>query len=301
MPDCPGLLNLATISGYYAQLTGVLAGFAFTALVVLLTPTQVDERRSTKSRDNGVLPALFAAFVALVIASLTYSVLAGDNSDEAHGRAATLELIDGVPFGLAVTMLFQGITLLLKAGGIDPVVVLIGRVLAVVVAPTLTMFYISAGASDTETARDMQAGLCTPAEAPATGVILTWVLMVLLSVSLLPRAQPRVLRTLANKAQVGVPIAVIFASVVAALVGGSISIKPPDFVLSSTGVSLYLVGTFTLLMLLGLTLALGYEPPHESRQLEESQPATQTLLDHSVPDTRVPSSERTPTQRHELP
>lgn len=31
MPDCPGLLNLATISGYYAQLTGVLAGFAFTA------------------------------------------------------------------------------------------------------------------------------------------------------------------------------------------------------------------------------------------------------------------------------
>lgn len=59
--NCPGLLDLAEISSRYAQLTGLPAGFAFTAIVVLLTPTQIDERKKAadpgKATDEtGVLP-----------------------------------------------------------------------------------------------------------------------------------------------------------------------------------------------------------------------------------------------------
>jgi hypothetical protein len=36
--DCPTSINLPVIAGYDAQMTAVLAGFAFTAMVVILTP-----------------------------------------------------------------------------------------------------------------------------------------------------------------------------------------------------------------------------------------------------------------------
>jgi hypothetical protein len=129
---CPGpAFNVPGTSGFYAQMTGLLAGFAFAAMVVLLTPTQNVERKiveyasrdalretragaagaTARANDNGVFLALLAAFFALVIATLTYSVLAGETLPQARGRAATEELIDGVPFGLAVMMLFHGLTL----------------------------------------------------------------------------------------------------------------------------------------------------------------------------------------------
>src|SRR5580698_2559783 len=93
---CPPILDFATISGYYAQMTGVLAGFAFTALVVLMSPTQVDERENQgNGKDDGVLLTLFAAFIALLMATLTYSVLAGDNSSQARDNRATALLVDG--------------------------------------------------------------------------------------------------------------------------------------------------------------------------------------------------------------
>ncbi|GIG93363.1 hypothetical protein [Plantactinospora endophytica] len=256
--NCPRLLDLAEISALYAQLTGVLAGFAFTALVVLLTPTQVDERRSRRSRDNGLLLALFAAFVALVIASLRYSISAGETATESLGRAATLELINGLPFGLAAMMLFQGITLLFESGNAQSSAVWVARGLAVVVAPTLTLYYIANGASDTETARAAEAGTCLVAPVPLLGVTLTWIIAAMLSASLVPRLQPLVLRRWARKVQPGIPIAVIVASVAAALLGGDMGTRAPNFILSSAGISWYLSGTFTLLLMLGLTFAWGH-------------------------------------------
>lgn len=105
--DCRNpVFNIAATSGYYAQMTGLLAGFAFTAMVILLSPTQVDERGDRGGvRAGGLVLALLATFASLIIATLTYSVLAGETAPEARARAATEELVDGVPFGLAVIML----------------------------------------------------------------------------------------------------------------------------------------------------------------------------------------------------
>ena len=72
-------------------MTGLLAGFAFAAIVVLLTPTQNQERETIeggsnqgsddnktsiiraqiKANDNRLMLALLAAFFALLIATLT--------------------------------------------------------------------------------------------------------------------------------------------------------------------------------------------------------------------------------------
>ena len=170
---CPGpAFNVAVTAGFYAQMTGLLAGFAFAAIVVLLTPTQnldreIIEDRSgqgsddsqaditrmeLKANESGVMLALLAAFFALLTATLTYSVLAGETLPLSQGRAATEELVDGLPFGLAVIMLFHGLTGLMDNGNIDEVAVWLSRVVAVVVAPVLTFYYLINGATDTVSA-----------------------------------------------------------------------------------------------------------------------------------------------------
>ncbi|MFE2614195.1 hypothetical protein ACFXA2_11345 [Micromonospora chalcea] len=218
----------------------------------------MDERRSRKSFDNGLLLALFAAFVALVIASLRFSIAAGETANESLGRAATLELINGLPFGLAAMMLFQGIALLFESGHTQRSAIWIARGLAVVVAPTLTLYYLANGAADTETARAAEAGSCVVARVPVLGVVLTWVLAALLASSLIPKVQPAALQRWARKVQPGVPMAVIAVSVAAALLGGDMGTREPNLMFSEAAINWYLSLTFGLLLVLGLAFAFGY-------------------------------------------
>src|SRR5262249_31986963 len=97
-PDCPGLRDLAATSGYYCQMTGVLAGFAFSAMIILLPPIGRTDERNFKGRTpgNGVLLTLLVAFIALGIATLSYSLLGGDPKT-ALGRTVTVEIITGIP------------------------------------------------------------------------------------------------------------------------------------------------------------------------------------------------------------
>jgi hypothetical protein len=265
---CPSsVFNIAATSGFYAQMTGVLAGFAFTAIVVLLTPTQATERAATsRAKDNGVLSTLFAAFIALIIATLIYSVLAGETSEVARGRAATVELVDGVPFGLAVIMLFQGITLLMRDGNVDLLAIRTARVVTVAVAPTLTLYYIGEGVSDTESARVVagDANSCPSTTFPVLGPVLSVALFVVLATALIPTMQPAVLRAWAGRLQGAVPITVLVVSVAAAIAGGNLSTAAPGFLMPRPAVNVFLAGTFILLVLIGLVLALG-QPDHQAR------------------------------------
>jgi hypothetical protein len=258
--DCPETgFNIAVTSGYYAQMTGLLAGFAFTAMVVLLTPVQVGERASGgKAKDNGVLLALFTAFVCLVITTLTYSVLAGETA--ARGRAATEELTDGLPFGLAVIMLFHGVTLLMHSGNIDHSAVLIGRVITTVVAPSLTLYYLTNGAADTESIRLASTGVCGVSRLPQIGVVLSLVLFAILTIALIPRVQAMVWRSWSwpRDHQYLVPAGVLTAGVLAAVAAGDLTTRSANFLLPRWAVTTYLVGAFILLAVIGLMLAFGY-------------------------------------------
>src|SRR5262249_31075048 len=154
--------------------------------------------------------ALLAAFFALIIATLTYSVLAGESLPQARGRAATEELIDGVPFGIAIMMLFHGITLLLDNGNVSKAAVWLSRVVAVGVAPVLTMFYLTNGATDMESARlaeQAPKAICSGASAPPMlGIILTGMLIVVLTVSMTIGRRITSIRTRVRKLQVVPPI-----------------------------------------------------------------------------------------------
>jgi hypothetical protein len=247
---CPGpAFNVAGTSGFYAQMTGLLAGFAFAAIVVLLTPTQnleregierrsdkgFDDSKTTairaeiKANDNGLMLALLAAFFALLIATLTYSVLAGETLPLARGRAATEELVDGVPFGLAVMMLFHGVTMLMDNGNVSQAAVWLSRVVAVWVAPILTLYYIANGATDTESARlALQAprSICSGSVSlPTLGVVLTSVLAVILIAALTIGRRISKIRTAMRKLQIVPPVIVVGFSVGAAVIGGSLSTR----------------------------------------------------------------------------
>jgi hypothetical protein len=248
--------SAATSAGFYAQLTGLLAGFAFAAMVVILGPPHGEGQNKQRSRADGeVLLALIAAFVALVFATLTYSVLAGE--DEVHGRAAAEELLDGLPFGLAVVMLFHGITALMINGRVEPRAVSTGRAVTVLVTPTLTLYYLSNGVSDSESARSLQNGDCGLVPTPLLGIVLSILLAGLMIYALSPRLQPQRWRTALwpREHQHLAPMLVLTVSVLAAVLDGSVATEPPDFLLPHWALNAYLAGAFALLAAIGLLLS----------------------------------------------
>lgn len=248
---CPPLFDLASIAGNYGQMTGVLAGFAFTALVLLMTPTQAAERAGRQRHEGGAALALFGGFVALVVVTLLYSVLAGDDATQARPRAATVELIDGLIFGLAVVSLLQGLCLLARNAALDGSTVAVARVMTVVAFPTLAMYFVAQGASDTVAARAAAAGKGCAAQVPATGAWLTGVCAVVLAGSLSAPAQQVLARYRARCATVA-PVLVITVSVVGAIVSGQASTMRPSLLLSPTALDLFLIGAALLLTAAGL-------------------------------------------------
>lgn len=268
---CPTLVDLGTISENYGQMTGVLAGFAFTALVLLLTPPQSDQRLATGRRGEGVPLAFFVAFITLVIATLLYSVLAGE-PEASIPRAATEELIDGVIFGLAVLILLYGVSLLMRNAGIEKAAVNISRILTVVIVPALAMYFITQGAGDTVAARMSVGGASCSAVPPALGNWLTVALAAILGIALLPGPQKSAGR-FASVFRVAAPLTVFVATVFGSLVSGDISARSPESMMSPFLLNAFLVGVFVLLAVVGLMLAFS-EPLAKPVIDPATQPAT---------------------------
>jgi hypothetical protein len=218
---CPSHLNDAAVAGYYSQMTGVLAGFAFTAMIFLMTSAErVEISSNPKVRNGAVVLTLITAFVSLLITTLTYAVLAGQTSDDTIGRAATLHLVNGLTFGLAVIMLFRGVTVLMEMRDFDRVVVVTARIITVVVAPTLAMYYISNGAANTESIRSMfgRDPVCKVTPEHPLGVWLSIVLPILLIISFHARSRTLASRIPSTDWSAIASIAVLGVSVLAAIV-----------------------------------------------------------------------------------
>ncbi|GIE89743.1 hypothetical protein [Actinoplanes regularis] len=249
--ECSFLFDLAVIAENYGQMTGVLAGFAFTALVLLMTPTQAAERAARSSGDGRATLALFSSFIALVLATLIYSVLAGDTDEQARPRAATLEVIDGLVFGLAVISLLQGLYLIMRSANIDASTVKIARFMAVVIFPSMVIYFVAQGASDTVALRAVAGGgACVP-HVPVLGVWLTAAAASVLSISLSTRAQ-RVMAVHSTRSGTVAPILVMGASVAGAIAAGEVSTYSPGFLMSPTVQNLYLTVVAVLVTFVGL-------------------------------------------------
>ncbi|WP_143267170.1 hypothetical protein [Amycolatopsis thailandensis] len=103
--------NIAETAGFYSQLAGVLAGFAFAGIMVLLTARMTPSSRSTQEVQPfaGATRLLIVSLVGLILSSLNYAILAGDLPGS-H-RSASLELVSGVGFGAAGLSLIYAIVL----------------------------------------------------------------------------------------------------------------------------------------------------------------------------------------------
>jgi hypothetical protein len=161
IPHCHASTNypfsITTTAGYYSQLAGVLAGFAFTALIFLATAriTREDSRDAFAS----ALRVLVAGFLALILTSLGYAVLAGEPGTD--GRTASDEPLLGVGFAIAGTLVVYAIVLTLDAAdqlvpwpsaALQQVGASTRHAIAVGVAPLLIL-YIYLGVQDYEVIR----------------------------------------------------------------------------------------------------------------------------------------------------
>jgi hypothetical protein len=113
------LINNSQVGIAYSTLTGVLAGFAFAGLVLIITQRlngrvgQHDSKAGAAS--DAALALLFAAFVGLILSSLSYAVIGGETG--ANRRAGLEHVVAGAGFGIASLVLFLAILELLADVG----------------------------------------------------------------------------------------------------------------------------------------------------------------------------------------
>jgi hypothetical protein len=104
-------LDYSQIASLYSQLAGVLAGFAFTAVTVVVT-VRVEAKKHGRSFDNALRP-LISGFLGLILTSLNYAAIAGDKTRGA--RSTLLEIIAGIGFAASALLLIYAVLLMLIA------------------------------------------------------------------------------------------------------------------------------------------------------------------------------------------
>ncbi|MHC1559163.1 hypothetical protein ACR9E3_09405 [Actinomycetospora sp. C-140] len=152
VPNPSGLSALRDAAGFYSQLSGVLAGFAFAGLVALIA-ARIGARSSYGDLAVAYRPTV-SAFVCLVAASMSFALAAGDPTS--LGRASSLETAAGLGFAAAVLTLLYSLLVLLHAverdvpdetGQTRSAFSLLQRAFVVLVCP-LTVLVFSAGMHD---------------------------------------------------------------------------------------------------------------------------------------------------------
>ena len=145
--------DISIVARSYAQFSGVLAGFAF-VVINLVLDRAYRRRGDGKTRTahevehetlTGV--ALLNAFLGLFLAAIQYSLLAGENGCSlTGGRAASAELLGGISFVASVYMLLYAVVQFVSgsAGTLAKHCVFIVAVLV----PPIAVFFIEATISD---------------------------------------------------------------------------------------------------------------------------------------------------------
>lgn len=156
---CPHVnFDIVSVSRGYLTISAVMAGFAFAALMTILTR---DEEHA--DQFAGATQTLAIAFIGLLLSAVTYAILTGEKSSRA--RAATEEVFAGLAFASSAIILIYAIVLTVEAAatrsegrrtGFRTSLLQAGRRLrelgAFAVAP-LTTAYLCLGTSDYADAR----------------------------------------------------------------------------------------------------------------------------------------------------
>jgi hypothetical protein len=222
----------------------------------------------------------------LILTTLLYSLLAGENMEGARARAATVELINGLVFGLAIVTLLQGVTLLMRDANIEPAAVKVARFATVVAFPVLAVYFVAQGAADTAVVRAGLQGHGCVVAIPALGIVLTATVATILTASLARPVQRRLVRY-AKTCRISAPLTVFVTTTVAAMVSGDLGTRVPTFLMSPLAINLFLWATASLLAIVGLmfSAAGAAEPPGVSAGKTSSE-----RIQRAVPAEAEPAS-----------
>jgi hypothetical protein len=137
--------DVIEIAKLQSAITGILAGFALTVIVLLV---ERGEGRSRSSEGHAAWRlAAVAVFITMlfttVLASLLYSINGAEI--ENSSRAFLLSVPPAFAFALSVLLLMYGIVLLIGAFDLDYVFDLVKSILWVVIALTLFYFTFTTG------------------------------------------------------------------------------------------------------------------------------------------------------------
>ncbi len=182
------IVDVTRAAALYSQVAGLLAGFAFTALMVYLTrPIDRAERwkrKATRALENAAALSLIATVIAFVIISVLHAILAGGPKASGAGYLAIMTY--GISFTLAILSVFYALALLASTRASLVQVVRLTRLTVSIIGPTISMMLLSSVALDLfffEHGRDANAlGQLAPSHPFGFGLTLTGLLFVAASV-----------------------------------------------------------------------------------------------------------------------
>jgi hypothetical protein len=211
--------------------------------------------------------------------------------DGARPRAATVELINGLVFGLGIVTLLQGVTLLMRDAKIEPAAVKVARFATVVAFPVLAVYFVAQGASDTAVVRAGMQGRGCVAAIPEVGLWLTATAAFILTVSLAKPVQQRLIRY-TKMCQIVAPLTVFVAATAATMVSGELGIRTPTFLMSPLALNLFLGAAALLMTIVGLMFsAAGATEPPSSRADRDLPAGTQRAMSTEAPPVPAERSE----------
>ena len=160
--------DISIVSRTYAQFTGILAGFAFVVINLVLDRAyrRRGEGRSLEPREieheTQIGIALVCAFLGLFLTTLRYGLLAGETGCAlTDGRAASVEVLAAVSFAASIYMLlyaivqfFSGSSAILAKHCVFILATLVPSITVFFVEDTLTHLALALG--NPETHRPLQ-------------------------------------------------------------------------------------------------------------------------------------------------
>jgi len=155
--------DVSIVSRTYAQFTGILAGFAFVVINLVLDRAyrRRGEGRSLEPREieheTQIGIALVCAFLGLFLTTLRYGLLAGETGCAlTDGRAASVEVLAAVSFAASIYMLlyaivqfFSGSSAILAKHCVFILATLVPSITVFFVEDTLTHLALALGNPDT--------------------------------------------------------------------------------------------------------------------------------------------------------
>lgn len=107
--------DIAAAAGWYSAIAGLLAGFAF---VAVLLPLDHDSTDGDDSQTGHAVVAFVGAFFSLLTLSVAYAVLSGRTGTGPEAAVAAHEqMLTGAAFGLSTLLLLLGLRGVLRSYG----------------------------------------------------------------------------------------------------------------------------------------------------------------------------------------